>query len=177
MRANRRLAAHIGKYDGLFARLCLLWHYVEGAGTPTVTEHTAHRVTQFMHKFMLPHAVTFYTSILGVTDNHDSVCQVARYILAKKLTRVTSRDIQSGVTAMSGLKRQEVEVICDQLESLGWLFRAQGPRRDSAHWEVNAEVHRKFADRAAREAAERAARQEAIMEAAAERRAQKEEPR
>jgi hypothetical protein len=31
---------------------------------------------------------------------------------------------------MSGLKRQEVEAICDQLESLGWLSRVQGHRRD-----------------------------------------------
>ena len=170
---NKRLAAHIGKYDGLFARLCLLWHYIEGANASAVTENTAHRVAQFMHKFMLPHAVTFYTSILGVADNHDSVSQVAGYILAKKLIRVTSRDIQRGVAAMSGLKRQEIEALCNQLESLGWLFRAQGPRRDSTHWGVNAEVHRKFAKRAAREVTERAARREAITEEMAERRAVK----
>jgi hypothetical protein len=26
---NRKLAAHVGKYDGIFARLCLLWHCIE----------------------------------------------------------------------------------------------------------------------------------------------------
>jgi hypothetical protein len=26
---NRKLAAHIGKYDGIFARLCVIWHCVE----------------------------------------------------------------------------------------------------------------------------------------------------
>jgi hypothetical protein len=26
---NRKLAAHLGKYDGLFARLCIVWHCVE----------------------------------------------------------------------------------------------------------------------------------------------------
>jgi hypothetical protein len=165
---NKRLAAHIGKYDGLFARLCVLWHHIEGAKTSVVVESTAHRVAQFMHKFMLPHALAFYTSILGVADNHDSVCQVAGYILAKELTRVTSRDVQRGIAAMSGLKRQEVEAIYDQLESLGWLSRVQGPRRDSAHWEVNPEVHRKFAERAAREAAERAAGRETLMQKTAE---------
>jgi hypothetical protein len=65
---NKRLAAHIGKYDGLFARLCLLWHYIEGAETLVVKEGTAHRVAQFMHQFMLPHAAEFYTSILGVAS-------------------------------------------------------------------------------------------------------------
>jgi hypothetical protein len=172
---NKRLAAHIGKYDGMFARLCLLWHHIEGAKTSAVTESAADRVAQFMHEFLLPHAVTFYASILGVADNHDSVSQVAGYILAKKLTRVTCRDIQSGIAAMSGLKRQAVEAICDQLESLGWLFRVQGPRRDSAHWQVNPEVHRKFADRAAREVTARAARRATIMEEMAECRAQREE--
>jgi Protein of unknown function (DUF3987) len=172
---NKRLAAHIGKYDGLFARLCLLWHLIEGVNESAVTEHTARCVGAFMHKFLLPHAVNFYTSLLRVADNHDSVSQLAGYILAKKLTRVTSRDVQSGVAALSGLKRHEVEAICDQLESLGWLFRIQGPRRDSAHWEVNPEVHRKFAERAAREAVERAARRASIMEAAVERRAQAED--
>ena len=29
---NRKLAAHIGKYDGLFARLCVIWHAIEHAG-------------------------------------------------------------------------------------------------------------------------------------------------
>jgi hypothetical protein len=171
---NRRLAAHIGKYDGLFARLCLLWHCIEGASTPLVTDRTAQRVGDFMHRFMLPHALAFYTSVLGVSDSYDSVSQVAGYILAKKLTRITSRDIQRSTGGPNGLERREVEGICDSLESLGWLYRVQGPRRDSAHWDVNLEVHRRFAERAAREVKERAARQSAIMEAA-ERRAQKEE--
>jgi hypothetical protein len=172
---NRRLAAHIGKYDGLFVRLCLLWHYIEGANASAVTARTARRVAEFMHKFLLPHAVTFYTSILGVSDNHDSVSQVAGYILAKKLTTVSSRDIQRSTGGQSGLKRHEVDAICDQLESLGWLTRVQGVRRDSVRWDVNPEVHRKFAERAAREAEMRAARRESILEAAAEKRANKAE--
>ena len=28
---NRKLAAHIGKYDGMFARLCVIWHCIEHA--------------------------------------------------------------------------------------------------------------------------------------------------
>jgi hypothetical protein len=26
---NKKLSAHIGKYDGIFARLCLLWHCID----------------------------------------------------------------------------------------------------------------------------------------------------
>jgi hypothetical protein len=46
----------------------------KGANASAVTERTANRVAEFMQKFL--HAVTFYTSILGVSDNHDRV-QVA----------------------------------------------------------------------------------------------------
>ena len=48
---NRKLASHIGKYDGLFARLCIVWHCIENCGykpstydrkelPAKVTEHT-----------------------------------------------------------------------------------------------------------------------------------------
>ena len=29
---NNKLASHIGKYDGVYARLCLLFHCIEHAG-------------------------------------------------------------------------------------------------------------------------------------------------
>jgi hypothetical protein len=61
---NKKLAAHIGKYDGLFARLCLLWHCIEGTTGP-ITEDTARRVADFMHYFLLPHACSFYVGMLG----------------------------------------------------------------------------------------------------------------
>ena len=44
---NRKLASHIGKYNGIFARLCVVWHCVEHAkGTlpATISEATARRV-------------------------------------------------------------------------------------------------------------------------------------
>jgi hypothetical protein len=74
---NRKLAAHIGKYDGLFARLCLLWHCIEGAEGLTVTAHTARRVADFMRRFLLPHAVAFYAGMLELSDNHDRLTNVA----------------------------------------------------------------------------------------------------
>ena len=30
---NKKLSAHVGKYDGIFARLCLLWHCIENPHT------------------------------------------------------------------------------------------------------------------------------------------------
>jgi hypothetical protein len=155
---NRKLAAHIGKYDGIFARLCLLWHCIERPVDDwMVTAHTARRVADFMHRFLLPHAIAFYAGVLDLSDDHDRLTQVAGYILASKLTRVTNRDVQRGNNAMRGLKRQEIENVLDQLEALGWLTRTPSPYLSKPpHWLVNPEVHRRFAERAEREAAERA---------------------
>jgi len=55
---NKKLAAHIGKYDGLFVRLCLLWHCIEhaqGGLIERISESTARRVEKFLHGFLLPH--------------------------------------------------------------------------------------------------------------------------
>jgi hypothetical protein len=162
---NRKLAAHIGKYDGLFARLCLLWHCIEGDEGLTVTAHTARRVADFMHRFLLPHATAFYAGMLQLSDTHDRLTKVAGYILARKLSRITNRDVQRGNNAMRGLERQEIENLFDQLEALGWLIRTPGPLWSKPpHWQVNPEVHRRFAERAEREAAERAKEREMLRE-------------
>ena len=161
---NRKLAAHIGKYDGIFARLCLLWHCVEGGGS-TINERTAQRVASFMRGYLLPHAAAFYAGMLALSDDHDRLTNVAGYILAKKLTRITNRDVQRGDRAMRGLERQEIEGIFDQLEALGWLIRMPNPRWSSPpHWQVNPEAHHRFAARAAREATDRAKEREMVQE-------------
>ena len=154
---NKKLAAHIGKYDGLFARLCLLWHKVEAVPGAMIEQQTARRVANFMHTFLLPHAFAFYAGMLGLSDDHERLTAVAGYILARKLERITNRDIQRGDRTMRGLSRPDIERIFQQLDALGWVNRIPGPRpSDPPHWLVNPEVHRRFAQQAAREAAERA---------------------
>ena len=54
---NAKLSTALGKADGLFARLCVIWHCVEHAGKPgclpaIVTEETAARVASFMVEFI-----------------------------------------------------------------------------------------------------------------------------
>jgi Protein of unknown function (DUF3987) len=161
---NKKLAAHIGKYDGLFARLCLLWHCIEETAGP-ITEHTARRVADFMHYFLLPHACSFYVGMLGLSDDHERLTAVAGYILAHKLDRITNRDVQRGDRTMRGLGRQNIDGIFEQLDALGWVSRTSGPRPSSPpHWIVNPAVHRLFAKRAEREAAERAKHREMLKE-------------
>lgn len=161
---NKKLAAHIGKYDGLFARLCLLWHCIEETEGP-ITADTARRVADFMHYFLLPHACSFYVGMLGLSDDHERLTAVAGYILAHKLDRITNRDVQRGDRTMRGLERQDIDGVFEQLDALGWISQSTGPRPSSPpRWVVNPAVHRLFAKRAEREAAERAKQREMLKE-------------
>jgi hypothetical protein len=161
---NKKLAAHIGKYDGLFVRFCLLWHCIENGEEGLVKERTAQRVADFLHGFLLPHAISFYVDVLGLSDDHDRLAAVAGYVLARKLTRITNRDVQHGDRTMRGLKRHEVENVFHQLEALGWLEQIPGYRpSDRPRWLVNPEVHRRFTDRAAKEAERRTRERQMIL--------------
>jgi hypothetical protein len=166
---NRKLAAHIGKYNGLFARLCVIWHCVENAHACRlrseldkdylpilITEQTAERVAKFMHEFLLPHALAFYSGVLGLSDDHDRLTAVAGYILARGLDKITNRDVQRGDRTMRNLDRRDTDSVFNQLDALGWLIRVPGTRpTDPPHWRVNPEVHRRFAQRAKQEAERR----------------------
>jgi hypothetical protein len=173
---NKKLAAHIGKYDGLFGRLCVLWHCIENIDQSylpdIITIDTARRVAKFLHEYLLPHAIAFYTDILGLSDDHDRLTAVAGYILARKLERVTNRDIAHGDRTMRGLTRRETENVFEQLNALGWVDRVPAPRpTDPAHWLVNPEVHKRFGARGEAEAKRRAAARAIILESIAASRA------
>jgi hypothetical protein len=150
---NRKLAAHIGKYNGIFARLCVVWHCIEHAGGDSlpavVTVDTARRVAGFLHGFLLPHSLAFYAGVLGLSNDHDQLCDIAGYILTRKLETITNRDVQRGSKGMRSLKQREVEGLFEQLDAFGWLTRVPGPRPSYPHhWVVNSAVHQKFAERA-----------------------------
>jgi hypothetical protein len=170
---NKKLSAHLGKYDGIFARLCVLWHCIETVGgdrpadlSPTVTGYTAQRVADFMHKFLLPHALSFYAGVLGLSDDHDRLSAVAGYVLAHGLDKITSRDVQRGDRTMRQMTKRDTDQIFEQLEAFGWIIRAEGKKPSSLPvWQVNPMVHQLFAERAAREASRRLSVREAIAEA------------
>ena len=153
---NRKLAAHIGKYDGLFGRLCVTFHCIEHVYDrfipEFVTGDTAERVAKFMRQFLLPHATAFYSGILKFADDHDRLAAIAGYILARHSERITNRDVQRGDRTMRRLTRHDTESALEQLEALGWLTRMPGRRlTDPPHWAVSPVVHVKFAARAEEE--------------------------
>lgn len=157
----------MGKYNGIFARLCVVWHCCEHSAGPlpaTVSEMTAKRAGAFLHDFLLPHALAFHSSILGMSDDHDQLTDVAGYILAKKLTVLTSRDVKQNIRTMKKFDKRTWESILNQLESWGWLDIVPGPRPTSPpQGAINPVTHRKFETRAKEEVARRKLARETMV--------------
>lgn len=155
---NKKLASHLGKYDGLFARLCIVFHCIESAGSrpaSVIKEDTAKRAADFLEKFLFPHAVAFYVDVLGMADRHDHVLATAGFILAHKLNVITVRDVRRGDRVMRGMSVDEAQAVLEQLDAFGWLEPVPSIRRDSTTWQVLPSVHKLFADRAEAEKARR----------------------
>jgi hypothetical protein len=166
---HRKLANHIGKYDGIFARLCVVWHCIEnveaGSASTVISEQTARRVGSFLHGFLLPHAYAFYNGVLGLSNDHDNVMAVAGYILSHGLTKITNRDLKRGDRTMRRLGPEQALAVFEQLEAFGWLDRVSSERRAPSHWRVNPAVHQKFAERAKSETERRAEVRQTIKDA------------
>lgn len=153
---NRKLASHIGKYDGIFARLCVVWHVIlnvnRGVIPPEVSADTASRVAAFLHGFVLKHAAAFYGGTLGMSDEQDELQSIASYILTARPDVMTVRDCQRGSRVMRAMTRQQVQRVMEQLESLGWVEQIAPPKNSSTlRWAINPRVHELFVSRAAEE--------------------------
>lgn len=158
---NKKVAAHFGKYEGIFPRLCIIWHCIENINADalpeTISEDTTTRAAAFMDQYIRRHANAFYGGVIGLSEDHDTIQDVAGYILAHRVETVTMRTLQRGSRAMRKLTRQEGATIFEQLEAMGWLEQAN-KRSDAPAWKVNSRVHELFEAKANEE---RERRQEA----------------
>ncbi len=156
---NVKLAAHIGKYNGMFARLCLIWHCVESGGarpSSQVPEEVASRVRDFLFRFLYPHAIAFYSDVIGLSDRQDALRAVAGWILAHRPESVTVRAVRRGDRIMRSMDNDEAEAVLHQLDAFGWLNPVPTIRRDSRQWMVDQRVYGLFDARAEEEAERRA---------------------
>lgn len=167
-KVNKKLAAHIGKMDGLFPRLCIIWHCVEAVSEDvplpdTITEDTARRVRTFLTDFLMRHSMAFYAGILGLADDHSQLQDVAGYILAHELENVTQRTLARGSRGMRKLTRDEGARVFEQLEAMGWLEQKH-KRSDAPSWDVNPKVHEIYGEKAESERIRREEARLAILE-------------
>ena len=166
---NRKIAGHFGKYHGVFAQLCLLWHCIEHCNdrypSNRIDAATAQRVYNFMFDFLEPHAFSFYIGTLGVADIHERLAAVAGHILAHHVDDVSNRDVVRGTNQMRNLGRREIEDVFYQLHALGWLQPLPARRAsDPPRWKVNPQVHSLYAERARLEVEKRAALRTQLQE-------------
>jgi hypothetical protein len=155
---NKFLAAALGKWNGLFARLLLTFHCIESAaaqGYPVFNEvsgETARRVADLMWHTLLPHAVTFYQ---GLDPIEDTSRELAALILAHEWARFTvKRDLNRNWKASRKLKPWELEETLDRLEAFGWIFPQPGHLNEKGKpgaYLVNPGIHKRFNEQAERE--------------------------
>ncbi|MCD1590377.1 DUF3987 domain-containing protein [Qipengyuania citrea] len=167
---NKKLAAHIGKLDGLFARLCIVWHVAEKPCTmsvdPIISTDTAERVAKFIATFLLPHAFAFYSGVLGMSDDQEQLEAIAGYILAHKLQEIDHRTIQRSVRSCRKMDRFNTRPLFETLAAMNWLYAVADPdkRNGEPRWFVNPNVYALFAERAEREEARRLQARATILE-------------
>lgn len=151
---NKKLAAHIGKYDGLFARLCVVFHCIEATSVrpaAVIPIETTRRVAEFLHDFLFPHALAFYSNVLGLSDGHDAVLATAGWILAHRPEKLTVRDVRRGDRIMREMDEEEAAEVLRKLDAMSWIDPIPQVRRDSIAYAVNPQVYAEFEHRASQE--------------------------
>jgi len=160
--ADVRLGAHLGKWEGLAARLMVVFHvaelplrepsvarllaHVAPAPLPAIEAATVERVGRFMFEYLLAHLVAFYESVLGADSRgtvRDDCAKVADHILAKGWARIGSHQIGQSVKRWRYRDDRERGDVFACLAGLGWI------RKQGRAWAVNPRVHGAFAARTA----------------------------
>lgn len=146
------LRSHLSKWEGLFPRLCLVYHIIgcaKGEFYPTsrpITGATANRVAAFMRGFLLPSAMRFYTSLVQASSPSYALAgDLARGILANKLTRLGKTEASNCSHAWRNAPEHVQKHAIQILVSGGWLLstgEADGKRSTPA---VNPRAHIEFA--------------------------------
>ena len=166
------LMAHLGKWEGLSARLMLTYHGIECAALgkyPTsceITEDTAGRVKAFMLDMLLPHATYFYMDIAG-GDISKQLVAVGNLIISRKKGEITLRDIMQGWVGWRHLSESQQGAIINRLIDAGWLHSSPEARTAKnrslvSRYLVNPRLHELFAKQADAEIKRRAEAAEII---------------
>ena len=178
---NQGLSEHLSKWDGLWARLCLILHLIkfvtgqEGRapivdimsqnGSSVITEarkvskETAEQARDLLTKFYLPEAVRMYTEVLSKDDKMQHARWIAGHILAHGVKDISVYQIGRVYRPLAKDHRLLGETM-KALELMGWLWEAGGKAAvgdfRKMKWKIHPRVHELFADRAKAEKSRRA---------------------
>lgn len=148
--SNPALSAHLLKFKGLFLRFAGIYHVIEHYADKharKIDHETASRVYKYLTGPRYSNAQAFY-SMLQENDENNDMRNIAEFIIAYKLERVSARQIQQGSHRMRNISTRDIAHTTGNLVSLGWLHHIDGKRRDTFNWIVNPDVHFLFQTRA-----------------------------
>jgi hypothetical protein len=156
------MSAHLGKWEGVSARLLLTFHAIDCADKRVhpqsceISEDTANTVKAFMLDLLLPHVTAFYTDVLGGSDLSKQIDAIGNLILARNAGEITLSEISSGCPIWRTLSDQMQATVINRLIDAGWLYPAPGARVNSkrmiaTRYLVNPGLHKAHAERAERE--------------------------
>jgi hypothetical protein len=157
----------LAKFDGLFARLLLLYHVAEHDRPPAIVSgDTARRVARLMVLYLLPQVARLYAELVG-DEGGRHARWVAGHVLARRLEHISARDIGRAYRELRD-DAAAIGAAMDTLTLAGWVVPADDQRPGSPlrRWRVLPAVHRLFGARAAAERERRARERERIAEAA-----------
>jgi hypothetical protein len=171
-----RMKAGLGKFPGIYARLCLIFHLIEctiervqgliGRPLAIVTEATAKRAMLYLRDIVLPN-LGRAEAVMYLTAQTGHARWIAGFILSRGLTRIARRDITRAYGYLRAPEcATELTSVMEGLASMGWAReeKPDNPARAPAAWSVNPKVHTLFVTRAELERKRRREAQAATAE-------------
>ena len=156
---NSPMQAWVGKWDGLYARILLVYHAIECAVVgvhPTnreVSGETACKVEKLICGSLLHHALYFYREIVDTHERNENIRNVGRVILAHKLSSINKREIVQRLRNARNFEWNEWLDIINNLCIMEWITpdpQSIGIDGRANCWLVNPVVHTKFSEMADR---------------------------
>jgi hypothetical protein len=141
------------KLHSTHARIALILHLVEDPDRICIATETVARAYLLTHRFLLPHALNFYSVISGSAALLQR--EIGGWLLTKAKHRLVASDLTSGVKACRGMGLKEVAKALDPFVTGGWL-NAEDPYPSNKAWIFEPNVRAAFADRAEFESVRRA---------------------
>lgn len=143
--------SHLGKWEGISARLMLVFHCIECVqlgkhpSSLPVSESCAQMAMNYLMRHLLPHAVSFYEDGLGQSESQ-AICKlIADAIVAQGFTDLTTRWLsQYGPNRWRIATEDKQRQVLSRLTELGWLKASTMPgtvTKRPTKFSINPHVH------------------------------------
>ena len=162
------LMSHFAKWEGLYPRLLLTYHAIECAAAQvhpsvTVSGETAQRVYEFMMKYLFAHSAHFYIDVLDRSDHMEHGRWLAEFVLSRQMESISRRDIVAHYRELRQASHHKINVAMGFLEAAGWVKPTKRGSEGATRWDVNPQIHVRFAELARTEKERRSDARRAIQ--------------